>query len=82
MPEHSVPKVGVPHSIDSWGSADRWPPEQLNDQSLFKQECYVNGEWIKAKSGKTFEVTGTLPREARKILSDAESCVQTHRQGK
>ncbi|MCJ1367820.1 succinate semialdehyde dehydrogenase NADP+ linked [Acarospora aff. strigata] len=31
---------------------------KLNDQSLFKQgECYVNGEWIKAKSGKTFEVT-------------------------
>ncbi|KAL8934581.1 MAG: hypothetical protein Q9211_005151 [Gyalolechia sp. 1 TL-2023] len=30
------------------------PP--LNDKSLFKQECYVNGEWVKAKSGKTFEV--------------------------
>ncbi|KAI9729541.1 MAG: succinate semialdehyde dehydrogenase NADP+ linked [Cirrosporium novae-zelandiae] len=30
------------------------PP--LNDPSLFKQECYVNGEWVKAKSGKTFEV--------------------------
>ncbi|KAL8684289.1 MAG: hypothetical protein Q9218_008353, partial [Villophora microphyllina] len=28
----------------------------LSDKSLFKQECYVNGEWIKAKSGKTFEV--------------------------
>ncbi|MCJ1459437.1 succinate semialdehyde dehydrogenase NADP+ linked [Mycoblastus sanguinarius] len=31
------------------------PP--LNDKSLFKQDvAYVNGEWIKAKSGKTFEV--------------------------
>ncbi|KAI9835379.1 MAG: succinate semialdehyde dehydrogenase NADP+ linked [Sclerophora amabilis] len=30
------------------------PP--LSDKSLFKQECYVNGEWVKAKSGKTFEV--------------------------
>ncbi|KAI9682071.1 MAG: succinate semialdehyde dehydrogenase NADP+ linked [Caeruleum heppii] len=29
---------------------------ELNDQSLFKQECYVNGKWTKAKSGKTFEV--------------------------
>ncbi|MCJ1257476.1 succinate semialdehyde dehydrogenase NADP+ linked [Lignoscripta atroalba] len=29
---------------------------KLNDQSLFKSECYVNGEWVKAKSGKTFEV--------------------------
>ncbi|MCJ1343339.1 succinate semialdehyde dehydrogenase NADP+ linked [Peltigera leucophlebia] len=30
---------------------------KLNDHRLFKQECYVNGEWVKAKSGKTFEVT-------------------------
>ncbi|MCJ1419676.1 succinate semialdehyde dehydrogenase NADP+ linked [Xylographa parallela] len=36
----------MPHSVP-----------KLNDPSLFKQECYVNGEWIKAKSGKTFEVT-------------------------
>lgn len=35
---------------------------ELNDHKLFKQECYVNGEWVKAKSGKTFEVTGILPR--------------------
>jgi succinate-semialdehyde dehydrogenase/glutarate-semialdehyde dehydrogenase len=32
------------------------PP--LNDKSLLKDKCYVNGEWIGAKSGKTFEVTG------------------------
>jgi len=32
---------------------------QLNDQSLFKQNvCFVDGEWIKAKSGKTFEAHG------------------------
>lgn len=31
---------------------------KLNDQSLFKTNvCYVNGEWVNAKSGKTFEVT-------------------------
>ncbi|KAK3329065.1 Aldehyde/histidinol dehydrogenase [Apodospora peruviana] len=30
---------------------------KLKDPSLFKQDvCYVNGEWVKAKSGKTFEV--------------------------
>ncbi|KAI0857465.1 Aldehyde/histidinol dehydrogenase [Xylaria cubensis] len=30
---------------------------KLNDQSLFKTDvCYVNGEWVKAASGKTFEV--------------------------
>lgn len=32
---------------------------QLRDPSLLKQDvCYVNGEWVKAKSGKTFEVFG------------------------
>ncbi|EGY15699.1 succinate-semialdehyde dehydrogenase [Verticillium dahliae VdLs.17] len=29
----------------------------LKDPSLLKQDvCYVNGQWVKAKSGKTFEV--------------------------
>jgi hypothetical protein len=32
---------------------------QLKDPTLFKQGvCYVNGEWVKSKSGKTFEVHG------------------------
>lgn len=32
---------------------------QLNDQSLFKPDvAYVNGEWVKAKSGKSFKVHG------------------------
>ncbi|KAI0422866.1 Aldehyde/histidinol dehydrogenase [Xylaria grammica] len=32
-------------------------PPKLNDPSLFKTDvCYVNGEWVKAASGKTFEV--------------------------
>ncbi|KAF1841506.1 succinic semialdehyde dehydrogenase [Cucurbitaria berberidis CBS 394.84] len=38
------------------------PP--LTDKSLLKDQTYINGEWIGAKSGKTFEVhdpaTGTL----------------------
>ncbi|KAL7620361.1 succinate semialdehyde dehydrogenase NADP+ linked [Parahypoxylon ruwenzoriense] len=30
---------------------------KLNDPSLFKTDvCYVNGEWVKAASGKTFKV--------------------------
>jgi len=29
----------------------------LNNQSLFKQQCYVAGEWVNAQSGKTFAVT-------------------------
>lgn len=44
-------------------------PPKLNDQSLFKQQAYVNGQWIDAKSGKTFSITnpangkdiGTMP---------------------
>jgi len=36
----------MPHSVP-----------KLNDQSLLKTDvAYVNGEWVKAKSGKTFEV--------------------------
>jgi hypothetical protein len=32
---------------------------KLNDPSLLKTNvAYVNGEWVKAQSGKTFEVTG------------------------
>ncbi|KAF2823366.1 succinate-semialdehyde dehydrogenase-like protein [Ophiobolus disseminans] len=31
-------------------------PPTLNDKSLLKSQTYVNGEWIGAKSGKTFEV--------------------------
>ncbi|KAL2006954.1 hypothetical protein VTN00DRAFT_8392 [Thermoascus crustaceus] len=30
------------------------PP--LKDPSLFIEKCYVNGEWVTAQSGKTFEV--------------------------
>jgi succinate-semialdehyde dehydrogenase/glutarate-semialdehyde dehydrogenase len=33
---------------------------KLNDPSLLKLNvAYVNGEWVPAKSGKTFEVHGT-----------------------
>lgn len=30
---------------------------KLNDSSLFKTKAFVNGEWIDAKSGRTFSVT-------------------------
>lgn len=36
---------------------------QLRDPSLFKQECYVGGEWVKARLDKTFEVTGNTSFE-------------------
>ncbi|KAK4507627.1 hypothetical protein PRZ48_001362 [Zasmidium cellare] len=42
---------------------------ELKDKSLFKEQCYINGQWVNAKSGKTFEVhdpssgklIGTMP---------------------
>jgi hypothetical protein len=34
---------------------------ELKDKSLFIQKAYVNGEWVDAKSGKTFEVHGSSP---------------------
>jgi succinate-semialdehyde dehydrogenase/glutarate-semialdehyde dehydrogenase len=44
----SRPASTMPHSVP-----------KLNDPSLFKTDvAYVNGEWVKAKSGKTFEVFG------------------------
>ncbi|KAF2007428.1 succinic semialdehyde dehydrogenase [Amniculicola lignicola CBS 123094] len=54
------------------------PP--LSDKSLLKSQAYVNGEWIDAKSGKTFEVTdpatgkviGTMPEMDRQ---DTEAAI-------
>jgi succinate-semialdehyde dehydrogenase / glutarate-semialdehyde dehydrogenase len=44
-------------------------PPPLKDKSLFKSQAYVNGKWVDAKSGQTFEVEnpatgeiiGTMP---------------------
>lgn len=33
-------------------------PRQLSDKSLLKSQAYVNGKWVDAKSGKTFDVHG------------------------
>lgn len=43
---------------------------QLSDQKLFRQQCYINGEWVDAASGETIDVTnpatgevlGTVPK--------------------
>ena len=29
---------------------------ELKDKKLFKQQCFINGEWIDAETGETFEV--------------------------
>lgn len=61
---HSVPQVGksIPdiNILARHGKVIADPRFQLNDKSLLKSQTYVNGEWIDAKSGKTFEVHGTI----------------------
>lgn len=42
----------------------------LTDTSLFKETCYVNGQWIPASSGTTFEVTN--PSTLAHVASCAE----------
>lgn len=42
----------------------------MKDQDLFRQQCFINGQWLNADSGKTIEVTnpatgevlGTIPQ--------------------
>lgn len=65
------------------------PP--LKDQSLFIQKAYVNGEWVGAQSGKTFEVhdpasgklIGTCPEfdssDTQKAIQAASEAFSTFR---
>ena len=38
-------------------------PLNLNDASLFRQQCYVDGQWIGATGGATVDVTNPATRE-------------------
>ena len=63
----------------------------LNDQRLFRQQCYVNGEWMQAADGRTVPVTnpvdgeviGSVPdcgaSETRKALQAAEAALPSWR---
>lgn len=52
---------------------------ELKDKSLFKQECLVDGQWVKAASGKTIEVrnpadnsvVGTVPSLSKAEVENA-----------
>ncbi|HWA49449.1 MAG TPA: NADP-dependent succinate-semialdehyde dehydrogenase [Dongiaceae bacterium] len=56
----------------------------LKDPSLFRQQCYIDGKWVDADSGKTIDVTnpatgevlGTIPNmgaaETRRAIEAAE----------
>ena len=57
---------------------------QLNDERLFRQQCYIDGEWVDADDGSTIDVTnpadgsvlGTIPKmganETRRAIEAAE----------
>ncbi len=63
----------------------------LNDQSLFRQQCYINGQWVDSESGAIFEVTnpangaviGTVPKlgaaETNNAIDAAEVAFQSWR---
>src|SRR5688572_14133373 len=61
----------------------------LNDQKLFRQQCYIDGAWMDAKSGGTVsvdnpatgDVIGTVPKmgaaETREAVDAANRAFQT-----
>ncbi|KAL4787394.1 Aldehyde/histidinol dehydrogenase [Aspergillus varians] len=80
------PRLQYPYAMPSHNHAQRLyatgytvPP--LKDKSLFIQKAFVNGEWVDAESGKTFEVhdpatgkfIGTCPEFS---ASDTEKAIK------
>ncbi|MGI9486698.1 MAG: NAD-dependent succinate-semialdehyde dehydrogenase [Geminicoccaceae bacterium] len=63
----------------------------LKDPSLLKEQCYINGEWVDADSGKTIEVTdpangdvlGTIPNmgtaETKRAIDAAHTAFKSWR---
>ena len=63
----------------------------LKDQSLFRQQCYINGEWVDADDGGTLDITnpssgsviGTVPKlgaaETARAIDAAEAAFQSWR---
>jgi succinate-semialdehyde dehydrogenase/glutarate-semialdehyde dehydrogenase len=57
----------------------------IKDKTLFRQQCYINGQWVDADSGKTIDVTnpatgevlGTIPNmgaaETRRAIETANA---------
>jgi succinate-semialdehyde dehydrogenase / glutarate-semialdehyde dehydrogenase len=56
----------------------------LKDESLFKTQAYINGQWVNSRSGQTFEVQdpatgkliGTMPEMANDDVDHAIDCAQ------
>ena len=64
---------------------------QLKDQSLFRQQCYIDGSWCDADSGSTIDVVdpahggviGTIPKmgtaETRRAIAAADAALASWR---
>ena len=62
---------------------------ELNNKSLFKEKCYVNGSWVESQSGDflevnnpaTQEIIGKVPKftkdETKKVIENAHNAFQT-----
>ena len=62
---------------------------ELNNKSLFKEKCYVNGNWVESQSGDflevnnpaTQEIIGKVPKftkdETKKVIENANNAFQT-----
>ncbi|MEH6649831.1 MAG: NAD-dependent succinate-semialdehyde dehydrogenase [Motiliproteus sp.] len=46
---------------------------QLNDQGLFKQQAYINGEWTEAANGATLPVTDPATGETIAAIADIDA---------
>lgn len=46
----------------------------MKDQSLFIEKAYINGEWVDAKSGETFEVHGKTKLNIRLLDGSLTFC--------
>ena len=44
---------------------------ELNNKSLFKQKCFINGEWVDSSSGETLEVNNPASLE---IIGNVPKC--------
>ncbi len=63
----------------------------LKDKNLFRQQCYINGQWLDADSGESIDVTnpatgeklGTVPKmgadETRRAIEAAEAAFKSWR---
>ena len=62
---------------------------ELNNKSLFKQKCFINGEWVDNSAGETLkvnnpaslEIIGNVPKcsvsETKKAIDNANNAFQT-----